>query len=403
MQAQAPAVTAADLEPAFKRLDAILNTPLVIGFEEYRLVLNRGDILPLLVLEEAPTTAEKLRFSVDPAQVASLAQAIAGQIDREPRDAQFRWLDGAVREAVPAENGRTVQVEPTAQAIAAAVLAASGNAGPIVTAVKPKVDSSALAAITIREQLTYGDTDYSFSIPPRKHNVELSMQRLNGALVAPDGVFSFNEAVGEQTVENGYQAAYGIALVGGTGPGTGQAKTVSSIGGGICQVSTTLFQAVYHAGLPVEERNWHLYWINGYGQPPAGLKGLDATVDDQSALDFKFRNTTGNWLAVEASTVGGRVKIALHGQNPGWQVQLDPPVITNERKADPAMVTEKTHDLPPGQSRQVESAVDGFDAANHTVVRDGAGNVLRDVTFRSSYVPSRNVTQVGVPANEPLT
>jgi vancomycin resistance protein YoaR len=155
--------------------------------------------------------------------------------------------------------------------------------------------------------------------------------------------------------------------------------------------------------LPVEERNWHLYWINSYGQPPSGLKGLDATVDDQSLLDFKFRNTTGHWLAVEAITSGGRAKVTLIGQNPGWQVQIDPPVISNERKADTKMVTEKTHDLPPGQTRQVESAVDGFDAANHTVVRDGAGNVLRDVTFRSSYLPSRNVTQIGVPKSEPLT
>jgi vancomycin resistance protein YoaR len=225
------------------------------------------------------------------------------------------------------------------------------------------------------------------------HNVELSMERLNGALIPPDGVFSFNQTVGEQTVANGYQAAYGIAMVGGPG---GQVQTVSSIGGGICQVATTLFQPVYHTGLPVEERNWHLYWIPKYGQPPSGLQGLDATVDDQSKVDLKFRNTTGNWLAVEAVAKNGKVYIALHGQNPGWQVQIDPPVITNERKADPTMVYEKTHDLPAGQSIQVESAVDGFDAANHIVVRDGAGNVLRDVTFRSTYVPARNVTQVGV-------
>ena len=403
MRAQAPAIAAADLEPAFRRLDAILNTPLAVAFQEYKLTLGRGDILPLLVLEEMPASVEKLRIAVDQGKALALARVVAAGIDRQPRDAQFKWFDGVVRETLPAEDGRTVQVEPTAQALAAAILAASGTALPTVVAVKPKVDSSALASVVLRDRLAYGDTDYSFSIPTRRHNVELSMGRLNGALIPPDGIFSFNQTVGEQTVANGYQVAYGIAMVGGTGPGTGQVQTVSSIGGGICQVSTTLFQAVYHAGLPVEERNWHLYWINGYGLPPSGLKGLDATVDDQSALDFKFRNTTGNWLAVEARAEGGRVKIALHGQNPGWQVQIDPPTIANERKADPAPVTEKTHDLPPGQKRQVESAVDGFDAANHTVVRDGAGNVLRDVTFRSSYLPSRNVTQVGVPASEPLT
>ena len=400
MKPEPPAVTAADLEPSFRRLDAILNTPLVITLQEYNLTLHRGDILPLLTLEETPNGAEKLRIGVDQTLALALARDLAEGIDKPARDAQFRWLNGAVQATTPSEDGRTVEIEPTAGALATAILGATGTLTPVVTAIKPKVDGAAQGGVVIRERLTSGNTDYSFSIASRKHNVELSMERLNGALVAPDGIFSFNQAVGAQTVENGYQAAYGIAMVGGAG---GQAKTVSSVAGGICQVSTTLFQAVYHAGLPVEERNWHLFWINGYGQPPSGLKGLDATVDDQSALDFKFRNTTGNWLAVEAAAEGGRVKIALHGTNPGWQVQIDPPVITNERKADPTMVTEKTHDLPPGQRRQVESAVDGFDAANHTVVRDGAGNILRDVTFRSSYLPSRNVTQVGVPKNEPLT
>lgn len=400
MKPEQPAVTAADLEPSFRRLDAILNTPLVIAIQEYKLTLYRGDILPLLTLEETPTGAEKLRIGVDAEQARARARDLAAGIDREPRDGQFRWIDGTARETRPPEDGRKTEIEPTAQALGAAILGATGTLAPVVTAIKPKIDGAAQAGIAIRERLAYGDTDYSFSIASRKHNVELAMQRLNGALVPPDGLFSFNETVGEQTIANGYQAAYGIAMVGGPG---GQAKTVSSIGGGICQVSTTLFQGVYHAGLPVEERNWHLYWIEGYGRPPSGLTGLDATVDDQSRLDFKFRNTTGNWLAVEALTKNGRVTIALHGTNPGWQVQIDPPVISNERKADPTPVIEKTHDLPPGQRLEVEHAVDGFDAANHIVVRDGAGNVLRDVTFRSSYVPSRNVTQVGVPKNEPLT
>ncbi len=78
--------------------------------------------------------------------------------------------------------------------------------------------------------------------------------------------------------------------------------------------------------------------------------------------------------------------------------------ITNERKADPKPVLEKTHDLPPGQEVVVEHAVDGFDATIHIRVTDKAtGKVIRDKDFKSSYQPSRNVTQVGVPKDEPLT
>ena len=192
--------------------------------------------------------------------------------------------------------------------------------------------------------------------------------------------------------------------MGGSGPGTGAVRTVSAVAGGICQVSTTLFQAVYRAGLPIEERNWHLYWIEGYGPPnsPTGLRGLDATVDDQSGLDFRFVNTTGGWLAIEAVADGALARIALYGQDPGWGVQIDEPVITNPRPADPTPQVERTHDLPPGQELPVEHAVDGFDAANHVRVTDRDGGTIRDATFTSNYYPSRNVTQVGVPADEPL-
>ena len=98
---------------------------------------------------------------------------------------------------------------------------------------------------------------------------------------------------------------------------------------------------------------------------------------------------------------GDWVRIAIYGRDPGWTVTIDSPVITNARPADPKPAIEKTHDLPPGEQLPIEHAVDGFDAANHIRVTDKSGALLRDVTFRSSYVPSQNVVQVGVPASEP--
>jgi vancomycin resistance protein YoaR len=251
-------------------------------------------------------------------------------------------------------------------------------------------------------RLASGATYYGNSAENRKHNVELAMSRLDGALVPPGGTFSFNKVVGAQTVANGYKEGYAIALVGGTGPGTGQVKTISSVAGGICQVSTTLFHAVFRAGLAIEERNWHLYWIASYGGPPSGLQGLDATVYDDIGLDFQFVNNTGGWLAIETVANGEYARIALYGKDLGWQVIIDEPVITNVRKADPMPVIEKTHTLPPGQEVRVETATDGFDSAIRRRVLDGNGKMLLDTVFKSSYLPSRNVTMLGVPPNEPL-
>lgn len=127
-------------------------------------------------------------------------------------------------------------------------------------------------------------------------------------------------------------------------------------GGGICQVSTTIFQAVYGAGLPLEERNWHAIWLPNYGPPnsPTGKKGLDATVDDQAGLDFKFRNTTGGWVAVEATAfvtiscdrrpgrrAAGRGADARR-QHPGRQARPAAPHRRHGRRPPPARLRPAT-------------------------------------------------------------
>jgi len=405
LAAQAPAITAADLGPAFGRLDAILNTPLVVTFAELNRTYGRADIQPLLVFTPRPETAEKVAITLDDAKLSALVADLAKRIDQEPKDARYKWVDGAVQDVAGGQDGRDLQLPATKTALSAAILGAAGVVAPAVIVTKPQVPVVNKATIVIRDRLGRGQTGYGGSIANRKHNVELSTSRLDGALIPPDALFSFNQTIGAQTIENGYLQGYGIALVGGTDGGKGEIKTVPSIGGGVCQISTTLFQAVYATGLPIEERNWHFFWLLSYdpANSPTGKKGLDATVDDQSGLDFRFRNTTGGWLTIEATADGSTVNIAIKGVDPGWQVQNDEPIITNITPADPTPQTEKTHDLPPGQTLPVEIAVDGFDAANRTRVLDKAGAVLRDKTFTSNYAPSQNVVQIGVPENEPLT
>lgn len=400
LKPQLPPIVAADLEPVRARIEAILATPLVVTFEEYAHTFRRADLLPLLVLTEQPGEPEKVAVTLDPARLRALTLVVAGGVNQGVRDAQFRWVDGAVRDIVTSRDGREVQLAATGRTLAEAILGATGGAQPAVFVTKPKVASSDKAKIAITDRLGRGQTDYGFRDANGKHNVELAMEKLDGALVPPGEIFSFNGVVGEQTVEQGYRPGFGIELVGGQGGRTGQIKTVPVIGGGVCQVSTTLFHAAFRAGLAIEERNWHLYWIR-YAGPPNGLRGLDATVYYESELDFRFENTTGGWLAIETVADGATARVAIYGKDPGWEVIIDEPEISNERKADPTPVYEKTHDLPPGQRRQLESAVDGFDAAIRRRVVEPGGKV-RDVTFRSSYQPSRNVIQVGVPPNERL-
>ena len=254
-------------------------------------------------------------------------------------------------------------------------------------------DAAALAAGSLisTASTTYGDT-----IPNRRFNVELAASRLNGTVVAPGDVFSMNQALGEVSYRSGYKQAYGIT------ESADGVETIPSDGGGICQVATTLFHAVFWAGYPVVERNWHLYWIPRYGLPPKGLKGLDATIDQVYgkngsllySIDFRFKNNTRQPLLILAHTNGQQITISLYGIKPPWQVRVSGPTITNVVKTNSSPVSEPTSTLVPGQKLKVEEAEDGFTA---TIVRQIVqdGKVIDTQTFRSVYQPSRNVWLLG--------
>ena len=329
-----PPIVAADLEPVRARLEQILGKPFIVRHEEYRRTFVRSDLLPLITLTEQPQGPEKVVLGIDQTALRALTQVIAGDLNQPMRNAQFRLVQGMVTDVVKSQDGREVQFAATEAALRAALLGATGGASPAVAVTKPTTPSSLKATMLTPDVLGRGRTDYSSSIASRKHNVELAVERLNGTLVAPGAKFSFNAAVGEQTVANGYEEAYGIALVPGGGGG-GETKTVSSVAGGICQVSTTLFHGVFRAGLPIEERNWHLLWVN-YANSSTGAQGLDATVDDQAGLDFQWWNNTSGWIGIGAYADGGTVGITLYGKDPGWDIAVDDPVVSNVTEPDRA-------------------------------------------------------------------
>lgn len=404
---QIPAIVAADLEPALARLEGIVGTPVAIRIEGFRTrTLVRADIMPLIRLTERPQGREKLIIGLDEPGLRALVGALAGEINQPVKNAKFAFANGQIQDVEKSQDGREVQVAPTVKVLNDAILGAVGSASPVIAVTKPKVSSADKAAMRTPNVLGVGRTNYASSIASRKHNVELAVERLNGTIVAPGELFSFNEAVGEQTIANGYEEAYGIALVPGAGGGKGEVKTVSSIAGGICQVSTTLFHGAFRAGLPIEQRNWHLFWV-GYAASTTGMQGLDATVDDQAGLDFQWWNNTGGWIGIEAYADGEVVSIKIYGKDPGWDVQIDGPTIGNVVEPDPAPIDEKTHDLPVGQRLMIEHASDGFNATIRRQVFDSNGKLVvfngkgMDTTFKSNYLPSRNRYQVGVPKSEP--
>src|SRR5262249_36259192 len=157
-----------------------------------------------------------------------------------------------------------------------------------------------------------------------------------------------------------------------------------------CQVATTLFQPVFWAGYQLEERYWHLYWIPAYTS--RGVVGLDVTVDSDAGLDFKWTNTTSNYILIQADADDEKVYFGLYGKKPAWSVKVDDAVITNRMPPDTRPLAQPEATLPWGRTLMVETARDGFDAEVIRHVTPSDGGKTRDLDLRSTYQPAHTVT-----------
>jgi vancomycin resistance protein YoaR len=226
----------------------------------------------------------------------------------------------------------------------------------------------------IKELIGMGTSTYQGSIESRIFNVNLGASRVNGTLVAPGEVFSFAKTVGDVSSLTGYKQAYIIS--GG--------KTILGDGGGICQVSTTLFRAALNAGLPIVERHPHAYRVSYYEQDSS--PGIDATVYVPT-VDLKFKNDTGNHILIQSILDPNELRLTfmIYGTSDGRTSEVSTPVVSNVRPA-PEAKYEDDPNLPAGQIKQVDFAAAGATAYfTRTVMRDG--KVLHSDEFRSNYRP----------------
>ena len=152
--------------------------------------------------------------------------------------------------------------------------------------IEPEIKTSDTNRLGIVDLIGQGESYFRHSITSRIHNIDLASSRLDGVLIAPGEIFSFNQAVGEISKTTGYRDAYIIQ----------NGRTTLGAGGGVCQVSTTLFRAALNAGLPIIERHAHAYRVSYYEQD--SKPGFDATVFSPTA-DLKFKNDTNAYILVQ--------------------------------------------------------------------------------------------------------
>ena len=174
-------------------------------------------------------------------------------------------------------------------------------------------------------------------------------------------------------------------------------RTIRGVGGGVCQVSTTVFRAAYFGGFPIEERYSHAYRVSYYEKGDAWKgPGLDATVYSP-LVDFKFTNDTPSWLLMEVYVNPGasRIQWKFYSTSDGRQVAVSPPEVTNQVPA-PEPHYEEDASLKAGEVKQTDYAAEGADVAVYrTISRDGAQINTGEAPLTTHYQPWRAVFSYG--------
>src|SRR6266508_100033 len=274
----APKVTAGDLTVAQAQVRTALAAPLHLTLGNTRWNLRPPRIARLL---ELPADGRRSLRIAGP-EADKWLDALAKRVNRPPTDADWAISSSGIT-VIPDRPGYLLDVRRSAKTILRAALVTAPelrSAKLVVERVEAKRSAAEARAMNIKGLVAGYQTFYGGD-PNRIHNVQLVSHLVDKHMIAPGETFSFNQTTGARTADKGFKEAPVII--------NGELKT--GLGGGVCQVSTTVFNAAYEAGLPIISRTNHALYISHYPQ------GRDATVNYPD-VDLKFTNDTGHWLLV---------------------------------------------------------------------------------------------------------
>lgn len=395
-----------DLPPAILNVDEqaevarkILSAPLVLSVPDAKegdpgpWTFEPADLAKMLTIERVSAPdGDKYQVGLQADSLRPFLEKQAPKLVRERRDARFIFNDDTKKLEViePSLTGRSLAVDGTIQAINQKLMAGEHNIPLELVIAKPDIDDDTTAKELGITELVSSQTSYFYgSSRERVQNIQTASARFHGVLVPPGATFSMANILGDVSLDNGYAEA--LIIFGG--------RTIKGVGGGVCQVSTTLFRTVFFGGYPVVERNPHAYRVGYYEQTRSGgydpdLAGLDATVF-VPVVDFKFTNDSKNWLLMEtyvnpaASTLIWKFYSTSDGRKVEWTTTGPQNVVE-----PPKPLYEENPDLAKGVVKQVDWEAQGADVTvTRTVTRDG--QVIDQDTFFTQYMPWQAIYQYG--------
>lgn len=380
-----------DTETAKAQAEAILAAPMMLTFNGRSWAIDQATLATMISIRPQQSADGKLRLvtSLDHSRLVASIKPLANDINQPARDARFHF-DPDTKTLTPivtSQYGQILDPEAAAKQIEQHMLAVAsrvpGVASPLemlnsrvvalpVSIVKPTIAMEDAAKFGIKELAGQGVSNFKGSPAGRIQNIRTAAAQFDGIVVAPGGTFSFDQYLGDVVEANGYDDAYVIFAD----------RTVLGPGGGVCQVSTTLFRAAFWGGYPIAERWAHAYRV-GYYEPPVGL---DATVFAPS-VDLKFRNDSDTFLLIEPVFDLKKTTLTFnfYGTKPNRTVEMQDPVEENVVPHGPAIYTPDPT-LKKGVTKQVDFAHDGMDVTIWRTIKVN-GQVVKKDKFFSRYDP----------------
>lgn len=315
-----------------------------------------------------------------PALVAYIS-SIAPALQNDPVNARMMFNDDTrqLELIANAVAGGSVDIEKSVDSILEKLQNGEHQASLVMQMVEPAVkDTSTAAELGITELVAETTSYYYGSAAARIQNIRAAAANFHGVMVGPGEVFSMAEYLTDISLDNGYAEA--PIIVGD--------QTVDGIGGGICQVSTTVFRNAFYGGFPIVERHPHAYRVGYYEQQSNGwvdnsLAGLDATVY-VPLVDFKFRNDTPYWLLMETYPTDTSLTWKFYSTSDGREVDWWTTGITDV-VTPPDPIYREDPDLPSGTIKQVDWPVNGATVEVYRTVTVNGTVTLQD-TIRTNYV-----------------
>ncbi len=307
-------------------------------------------------------------------------QGIAEQVDRPAVEATIASFNTETYEFEfnPSQPGAALDADALKTAIADSIRSGGGSVALPVSVLKPQVTTEEVSSQY--GLIDYAITNASSSSRARINNIETAMSFINGTCVRPGETFSFNDTVGQRTSARGFRKATAYS----------SGEVTEQIGGGICQVSTTLFNAAVKADMEIVERHNHSLTVHYVD------KGKDATVD-WGNQDFRFKNTSSDNIYICCYlTDDKRVRFGIFGKLlPNGEKITVEAVTTEVMKAETEY--QQSAFLAPGQTYVLQKGRNGYKAEAYKVRWDALGNeISRELLCKSVYKKKNEIIQYGL-------